>query len=215
MNAAGGVAWRFWRGPVAARLGTALMATLLENIHLPVGDDSEQEQEALWRREFEYAGYGAVKRTLSGTNGWSEGRRQFAFRWLRDKENEIAQREKQMQLDAGRIENDISQLRRDLDLLQEDTARLRADRALTKREARRLLWGSFGAVAIAALSFFVSVGHLFNSPRWTPDLLQNTPASYSDVASTDASRVEPRDAAQPFKRGGRRSRIARFGTLGP
>src|SRR5215813_14148391 len=75
-------AWRFGRGPVTARLGTApgtaLMATLLENIHLPVDDDSEQEQEALWRREFEYAGYGAVKRTLSGTNGWSEGRRQFA-----------------------------------------------------------------------------------------------------------------------------------------
>jgi hypothetical protein len=190
------------------------MATLLENIQLLVSDSGEQEQEALWRREFEYAGYGAVKRTLSGTNGWSEGRRQFAFQWLREKENEIAQREKQMQLDTERIENDLDQLRRDLDRLQEDTARLRNDRALTKREARRVLWGSFGALAIAALSFCVSVGHLFGGPRWTPDMLQNTPAAYSsDVASTDAGRVEQRDPPT-FRRGGRR-RIARYGSLGP
>jgi hypothetical protein len=179
------------------------MATILENINSLVGENGEQE--ALWRREFEYAGYGAVKRTLSGTNGWTEGRREFAFRWLREKENEIARREKQLQLDTERFENDLDRLRRDVDRLQEDAARMREDRGLTKREARRLLWGSFGAIAIATLTFCVSVGHLFGSARWDKipvDLMQNTPTSYSDVASSEAGRIEQRDPVV-FRRGGR------------
>ncbi|MBO0754576.1 MAG: hypothetical protein J2P54_01835, partial [Bradyrhizobiaceae bacterium] len=60
-----------------------------------VVDAPLNDQEDFWRLEFEYAGYGAVKRTLSGANGWAEARREFALRWLKERESEIAHREKQ------------------------------------------------------------------------------------------------------------------------
>ena len=98
------------------------MASLLEDLHSVAAEPSEQEE--FWRREFEYAGYAAVKRIVSGTIGWDEPRRQFALQWLREKESEVVRREKQMQLDATRIEKDIEQLQQDLAELQRDTGRL-------------------------------------------------------------------------------------------
>ena len=82
------------------------MASLLEDLHSVAAEPSEQEE--FWRREFEYAGYAAVKRIVSGTIGWDEPRRQFALQWLREKESEVVRREKQMQLDATRIEKILS-----------------------------------------------------------------------------------------------------------
>src|SRR5215475_12749805 len=93
--------------PQRPEQGRQLMATLLQDLHLddldliaaaPIADQD------LWRREFEYAGYGAVKRIVSGANGWDEPRLQCAIQWLAEKENEVAHRERQMQLDAARIE---------------------------------------------------------------------------------------------------------------
>jgi hypothetical protein len=44
---------------------------------------ADVEQEAKWRAEFEKFGYDAVHR---GHQMFDEPRRQFAFRWLREKE---------------------------------------------------------------------------------------------------------------------------------
>jgi hypothetical protein len=108
------------------------------------------EQEDLWRLEFEYAGYGAVKRTLSGSNGWDEPRRQFALRWLKERETEIAHREKQMQLDGARIQKDIDQLRQDIARMQEGGAQ-------TKDDARQMLWVAVAAIVISVISLCVSI----------------------------------------------------------
>jgi hypothetical protein len=108
------------------------------------------EQEDLWRLEFEYAGYGAVKRTLSGTNGWDEPRRQFALRWLKERESEIAHREKQMQLDRARIQNDIDQLRQDI-------ARMQEGKVQTQGDTRQMLWVAVVAIVISVISLCVSI----------------------------------------------------------
>jgi hypothetical protein len=108
------------------------------------------EQEDLWRLEFEYAGYGAVKRTLSGSNGWDEPRRQFALRWLKERETEIAHREKQMQLDGARIQKDIDQLRQDITRMQEGGAQ-------TKDDTRQMLWVAVAAIVISVISLCVSI----------------------------------------------------------
>jgi hypothetical protein len=108
------------------------------------------EREDLWRLEFEYAGYGAVKRTLSGSNGWDEPRRQFALRWLKERETEIAHREKQMQLDGARIQKDIDQLRQDIARMQEGGAQ-------TKGDARQMLWVAVAAIVISVISLCVSI----------------------------------------------------------
>lgn len=60
------------------------------------------EQEDRWRGEFEQWGYDAVRRTVFGTSGWDEPRRQFAFRWLREKEGATERRKQQMQQDTRR-----------------------------------------------------------------------------------------------------------------
>jgi hypothetical protein len=197
------------------------MTSLLDDLHLGDGlqlivpRPSDQE---LWRREFEYAGYGAVKRIVSGTNDWNEPRRQFASRWLKEKDSEIARRDKQLQLDTDRIDNDIDELRQDLDqqrqdlaCLQEETARLREDAARMQRGMRRVLLGLFAAVVIAALGLCASIGQRFGGTRWDPrptDFLLSAPLSSPGVAAADAGKVEQAD--QPvFKRGGRR-RIVRL-----
>jgi hypothetical protein len=108
------------------------------------------EQEDLWRLEFEYAGYGAVKRTLSGTNGWEEPRRQFALRWLKERESEIAHREKQMQLDGARIQKDIDQLRQDI-------VRMREGSVQTQDDTRQMLWVAVAAIVISVISLCVSI----------------------------------------------------------
>jgi hypothetical protein len=107
------------------------------------------EQEDLWRLEFEYAGYGAVKRTLSGANGWDETRRQFALRWLKERESEIAHREKQMQLDGARIQKDIDQLRQDIVRIQEGKVQ-------TQDDTRQMLWVAVAAIVISVISLCVS-----------------------------------------------------------
>jgi len=116
-------------------------------------DDVEalsSEHEEIWRLEFEYAGYSAVKRTLSGTNGWDESRRQFALRWLKERESEIAHREKQMQLDGARIQNDIDQLRQDIVRMQEGSVQ-------TQGDARQMLWVAVAAIVISVISLCVSI----------------------------------------------------------
>jgi hypothetical protein len=107
-------------------------------------------QEDLWRLEFEYAGYGAVKRTLSGTNGWDEPRRQFALQWLKERENEIAHREKQMQLEGARIQKDIDQLRQDIARMQEGNAQMQGD-------TRQMLWVAVAAIVISVISLCISI----------------------------------------------------------
>jgi hypothetical protein len=111
---------------------------------------SVNEQENVWRLEFEYAGYGAVKRTLSGTNGWDEPRRQFALQWLKERESEIAHREKQMQLDGARIQKDIDQLRQDIARMQEGNAQ-------TQGDTRQMLWVAVAAIVISVISLCVSI----------------------------------------------------------
>jgi hypothetical protein len=108
------------------------------------------QQEDLWRLEFEYAGYGAVKRTLSGTNGWDEARRQFALRWLKEREGEIEHREKQMQLDGARIQKEIDQLRQDITRMQEGSVQ-------TQGDARQMLWVAVAAIVISVISLCVSI----------------------------------------------------------
>jgi hypothetical protein len=200
-------------GPSVARVkGRQLMASLLEDLHSVAAEPSEQEE--FWRREFEYAGYAAVKRIVSGTIGWDEPRRQFALRWLREKESEVVRREKQMQLDATRIEKDIEQLQQDLAELQRDTGRLLEgatrlleDKAQMQRDTRQMLWGSVAAVVMATLSLCVSMGHLFDGRDKTPmDLLQSTPTTfYVGAATAEANRVDHHDQAPPpFRREGRR-----------
>jgi hypothetical protein len=127
------------------------MASILNGQSDPdVAGSTLDGQEDLWRLEFEYAGYGAVKRTLSGTNGWDESRRQFALRWLKERENEIAHREKQMQLDGARIQKEIDQLRQDIVRMQEGGAQ-------TMEDARQMLWVAVAAIVIAAISLCVSI----------------------------------------------------------
>lgn len=113
-------------------------------------DAPVNEQEDLWRLEFEYAGYGAVKRTLSGANGWDESRRQFALRWLKERESEIAHREKQMQLDGARIQKDIEQLR-------EDIAHMQEGKVQTQDDTRQMLWVAVAAIVISVISLCVSI----------------------------------------------------------
>ena len=55
------------------------------------------EQEDSWRRDFELWGHDAVERTVRGTNSWDEPRRQFALRWLRERESENERTEQQTQ----------------------------------------------------------------------------------------------------------------------
>jgi hypothetical protein len=127
------------------------MASILNGQSDPdVVGSTLNEQEDLWRLEFEYAGYGAVKRTLSGTNGWDESRRQFALRWLKERENEIAHRERQMQLDGARIQKEIDQLRQDM-------ARMREGGTQTMEDTRQMLWVAVVAIVIAVISLCVSV----------------------------------------------------------
>jgi hypothetical protein len=178
---------------------TSLVEDLhLEDFHSDAGEPSAEED--FWRREFEYAGYGAIKRTVSGTNGWDEARREFAFRWLRDKEGEVAHREKQMQLDAARLESDIDQLRQDL-------ARLLQDNAQMQRDTRQMLWGSVAAIVIAGLALCVSIGLLgeVRRDRTAMDLLPSASTFFAGAATADASKLEHLDQVQPpFKRVGRR-----------
>ena len=196
----------FGRRSRDGKLMTSLVEDLhLEDLHLDAAEPSAEED--LWRREFEYAGYGAVKRIVSGTNGWDEARRECAFRWLRDKEGEVAHREKQMQLDAARLESDIDQLRQDLARLQEDAARLLRDNAQIQRDTRQMLWGSVAAIVIAGLGVCVSMG-LFGDvrrDRTAMDLLPSASTFFAGAATADANKLEHHDQIQPpFKRGGRR-----------
>lgn len=127
------------------------MASLSDGQGEPnVAGASPDEQEELWRLEFEYAGYGAVKRTLSGPNGWDEPRRQFALRWLKERESEIAHREKQMQLDGARIQKDIDQL-------QQDIARMQEGSVQTQGDTRQMLWVAVAAIVISVISLCVSI----------------------------------------------------------
>jgi len=187
------------------------MASLADYLHLVADPSSEQED--LWRHEFEYAGYGAVKRTMSGTNGWEEARRKFALRWLREKESEVAQRERQMRLDAVRIEKDLDELRQEVALLQRDTARLRDGKTQMQRDTRQMLWGSIAAIMIAALSLCISVGHLFGGPRLDRagiDVVQAAPTLHADAFATDGDRIEQHDDATRVLRRSARRRFDRF-----
>jgi hypothetical protein len=178
------------------------MTSVLSNLQ-PVAAEGG-DQEAIWRHEFEYGGYGAVKRTLSGTNGWDEPKRAFAFQWLREKESEVSHREKQMQLDTVRIEKDIDELRQGLERLQKDTAKLQEDKAQMERDTRQMLWGSLAAIVIAALGFCVSMNHFLggSSPDKGPtDFAQNSPMSNAAAAPVDAGKLEQSEQAQhAFKR---------------
>jgi hypothetical protein len=87
------------------------------------------EREDQWRREFEQWGCEAVQKTLWGACGWEVPRRQFVFRWLREKEQEAENRER----DAERREQQM----------QQDT--------------RRTLWLAVAAIVISVVSLFVSV----------------------------------------------------------
>jgi hypothetical protein len=86
------------------------------------------EQQDRWRREFEQSGYEAVKRTVSKTSGWDEPRRQFAFRWLTEKDNAVEHREQQV---------------------QHDTRSMRQD-------TRRMLWLGVAAIVISVFSLLVA-----------------------------------------------------------
>jgi hypothetical protein len=86
------------------------------------------KQEDSWRLDFEQWGYEAVKRTVSKTCGWGEPRRQFAFRWLREKEGAVEQREQEIQQDTRR----------------------------TQQDTRRMLWFGVTAIVISAFSLLVS-----------------------------------------------------------
>jgi TolA-binding protein len=173
------------------------VASVLKNLQ-PVEAEAD-DQEHIWRHEFEYGGYGAVKRTLSGTNGWDEAKRAFAFRWLREKESEVSQREKQMQLDTVRIEKDIDELRQGLTRLQQDTAQLREDKAQMERDTRQILWGSLAALVIAAFGFCVSMDHFFGDshPGKGPSAFaQNSPMSDAAAAPADAGKLERHEQAR-------------------
>jgi hypothetical protein len=61
------------------------------------------EQEDSWRRDFELWGHDAVERTVGGTNEWDDPRRQFALRWLREKESGNERREQQTQQATRRM----------------------------------------------------------------------------------------------------------------
>jgi len=167
------------------------MTSALKNLQ-PVAAEAD-DQEEIWRHEFEYGGYGAVKRTLSGTNGWDEPKRAFAFRWLREKESEVSQREKKMQLDTVRIEKDVEELRQGLARLQKDTAQLQEDKAQMERDTRQMLWGSLAAIVVAASGFCVSMNHFVGEPH--PDkgpsaFAQNAPMSGAAAAQADAGKLE-------------------------
>jgi hypothetical protein len=58
------------------------------------------EQESRWRQEFEQFGYEAVKNTVFGACMFDEPKRQFAFRWLAEKEAAFEHREQQIQQDT-------------------------------------------------------------------------------------------------------------------
>jgi hypothetical protein len=112
-----------------------------------------------------------------------------------------------MQLDAARIETDVEQLRQDLARLQEDTTRLLRDNAQMQRDTRQMLWGSVAAIAIAGLGLCVSMG-LFGDvrrERTALDLLPTAATFFAGAATSEASKLEHHDPAQPpFKRVGRR-----------
>jgi hypothetical protein len=131
----------FWQSLDRVCVGTATMASILE--HLRLFSDlrvppSEPNEEDLWRKEFEYAGHGAVKRIVAGNNDWSEARRQFAARWLREKDHEIARREKQLHLDTVRIDTDLDELRDDVTRLQTDVAKMQEDTAQMRADSVRM-----------------------------------------------------------------------------
>ena len=169
------------------------MTSVLKNLQ-PVAAEAE-DQEEIWRHEFEYGGYGAVKRTLSGTNGWDEPKRAFAFRWLREKEGEVSQREKKMQLDTVRIEKDIDELRQGLARLQKDTERLQEDKIQAERDTRQIFWGSLAAIVVAASGFCVSMNHLTGESH--PD---KGPSAFAQNAPMSGAAAAPADTGKPAQR---------------
>jgi len=72
-------------------------------------------------------GYEAVKASIHGC-GWEQSRRQFAFRWLREKEIEAERR---------------------ADQIREDTHRMRQD-------TRRMMWLAIAAIVIAIVSLIIA-----------------------------------------------------------
>lgn len=87
------------------------------------------DHESRWRREFEQWGVDAVRRTVSGTSGWDEPRRQFAFRWLREKEGETEHRAEQVYHDARQ----------------------------TQQDTRRTMWLAVAAIVIAVVSLIIAI----------------------------------------------------------
>jgi hypothetical protein len=94
---------------------------------------SDEQNENQWRRDFEGWGYEAVKRTVFGGCGWDEPRRQFAFRWLHEKENEAEQRER---------DNESATEQREQQMLQDN---------------RRMFWVAIAALVISAFSLIISL----------------------------------------------------------
>jgi hypothetical protein len=187
-----------------------MVASALESLRLIAEDPKEDEN--FWRREFEYAGYGAVKRIATGLNGWDEPRREYAARWLEEKEQEVATREKQMRLDTARVEKNIEQIEKEVGGLWQEVTRLREGTEQIQRDARQMLWASLAAIVTAAIVLCVSVGYLmdrtklFNSAdKASVELAQSAPLAHAATDASDSSKLDQhRQDERSFRRTGRR-----------
>jgi hypothetical protein len=183
-----------------------LMSSALESLRLIAEDPKDDEN--FWRREFEYAGYGAVKRIASGLNGWDESRRQYAARWLEEKEQEVATREKQMRLDTARVEKNIEQIEKEVGGLWQEVTRLREGTAQMQRDARQMLFASLAAIVTAAILLCISVGYLMDRAKLenSADKTSVEIAQSASLFHATADTPDPRRLGEhSFRRAGRRN----------
>ena len=186
------------------------MASALESLRLIAEDPKDDEN--FWRREFEYAGYGAVKRIASGDNGWDEPRREYAARWLEEKAQEVATREKQMRLDTARVEKNIQQIEQEVGGLWQEVTRLREGSAQIQRDARQMLWASLAATVTAAIVLCFSVGFLIDrakpdnsADKTSVELAQSAATVHTAVDTPDAGKLDQhRLGERSFRRAGGR-----------
>jgi hypothetical protein len=186
------------------------VASAIESLRLIAEDPKEDEN--FWRREFEYAGYGAVKRIASGLNGWDEDRRQYAARWLEEKEQEVATRQKQMRLDTARVEKNIEQIEKEVGGLWQEVTRLREGTEQIQRDARQMLWASLAAIVTAAILLCISVAYLMDraklesrADRTSVELVQSASLAHAAAETPDASKIDQRRLGDhSFRRAGRR-----------
>jgi hypothetical protein len=187
-----------------------MVASALESLRLIAEDPKEDEN--FWRREFEYAGYGAVKRIATGLNGWDEPRREYAARWLEEKEQEVATREKQMRLDTARVDKNIEQIEKEVGGLWQEVTRLREGTEQIQRDARQMLWASLAAIVTAAIVLCVSVGYLMDrtklinsADKASVELAQSAPLTHPAPDASDSSKLDQRrQDDRSFRRTGRR-----------